>query len=162
MGKVVNLKPKDLSQVSIEWINNWWHKISKHLKEGHLKAISNHLGITKELAKEAILTSLEKLGWEYDNDLKEHHIFWLSLIRACIDEKDPFKRWERTKSLICEAIKKWYSNNLIYGTYEIIRDLRIPTEASLQKSSVILQITEPSFVEYCLRTIILFNAQNKG
>lgn len=152
--QAMDLRPRDFSEKTIERISKGKHKLLKHLKREHIKAMSGHLGITKEQTIEAIFASLERLGWRY-TDLEKHHIFWFSLIKICIEEKDPAKRWEKVKSAICKFLLEWYGSNLIKGAYEIIEDSRNPIDIPTRGISV-YKIPQEPFAGMLLRTVILF------
>lgn len=144
----------------------WWNKvIPNYLTKENLKAISQHLRITEEQVKSLVLDSLYELGMynlSFEEEFKEHHIIWFSLIRTCIEEQDPKKRWEKAKSLICDAVLDFSDRNLMNEVYSIVRDSRIATEIIPSKSGRIayIGVGERTFVECCIRTVILFNTQD--
>lgn len=149
--------PKDSIESSLVRYKRCHHQISKYLKAKHVGAISKHLGIKKEQTKDVIINSLDKLGWNNDN-LEERHIFWLSLLRICIEVKNPTKRWGKAKSSICEALISWYEDDLI-SFPEIFNDIRIPL-AAIPKIGIAYKIGSLSFFEGCLNTVIFFNAKD--
>jgi len=155
-----------ISKEGLRLINKKLPNLSSYMDKSHLKKIGKRLGITEESAKYAILNSIEEtLGWRSEKQNKEWrkkriHL-WFSTLTICIDEIDPFKRWEKVKLSIIDTLAQW-DDNPVWAAFEIIRDPKQPFDIIPKGFFDIIDRPRflPPITEYCLQTVILFNARD--
>jgi len=162
----MNLTAENVSKRYIEsWKQTYIpHKrvISPYLKGREIKAISKFFGFSNELTVSAIIDFLEIFGCNLD-EFSEQHKFMLSLFKICVGEHDPNIRWDKAKNSLYEFITRLSGNNPLRGAYAILRKSRFPIKTPVNKSgitSITISVHQDSFIECCLRTIILFNLKN--
>lgn len=159
----MNLTPENVSKRYIEsWKQTYIpHKrvISPYLKGRDIKAISKFFGFSNELTVSAIIDFLLIFGCNLD-DFSEQHKFMLSLFKICVGEHNPNIRWDKAKNSLCEFITRLSDNNPLSGAYAILRKSRFPIKPAVNKSGITMSVHQDSFIECCLRTIILFNLKN--
>jgi len=161
----MKLISKKLSKEELKLVNKLWPNLSSHIDKSHLNKIGKRLRITEESAKYAVLNSLETLGWRSEKQNKnwrEKRIdLWFSTLTICVDEIDSFKRWEKVKLSIIDTLTQWFDNP-VWAAFEIIRDPKQPFDIIPKGlfDKIDRPVLVPSIIEYCLQTLILFNARD--